>query len=217
MKKFILRVGMAFLALGAAVLWLSCQRSSLSTTRRPATETVQADASNVTRQSASRVSPQAEAKPTSEEPPAEVPDADIEKEDALWKETPEYKAFEDELQRIFDTAEARGANSPFTSNEVAALITYMQNPHPRARGEAVALAMGSSESAKPMVLPYVLSLLSDPVWRVRRQAASTLGEIGDKSMIPYLEPLLNDRPEVARPTQRAISRLQQKDTSPKGG
>lgn len=193
-----IRLGNA-LVVGLAIWW-------------PAAVTVQADVSNVTKQSAPVISPQAEVKPPSGKLPTAVSDADIEKEDALWKETPEYVAFKEKLQPIINAAET---HPYFTSNEVAVLITYMQNPHPRARGEAVALAMGSSDPDKPIVLPYVLSLLSDPVWRVRRAAANTLGEIGDNSMIPYLEPLLNDRPEVAKVAQRVISTLQQKETVPK--
>ncbi len=144
--------------------------------------------------------------------PATTSDSEIEKEDELWQKTSEYKAFKEKLQPIIAAAET---HAYFASNEVAVLITYMENPHPRARGEAVALAMGSSDPDRPIVLPYVLSLLSDPVWRVRRAAANTLGEIGDKDLIPYLEPLLNDRPEVAKVAQRAISKLHQKSTVPK--
>jgi hypothetical protein len=151
--------------------------------------------------------------------PATISDADIEKEDALWKETPEYKAVEDDIERIYDAAgarQARGEGIYLSSNEVTAVIAFMRNPYFRARAKAViAAAIGTSEPARSMLLPYVVSLLSDPVWRVRRMAADTLGEIGDRSMILLLEPLLNDRPEVVRTAQRAISKLQQKDTAPK--
>jgi HEAT repeat protein len=68
-----------------------------------------------------------------------------------------------------------------------------------------------------MLLPYVVNRSGDPFWRVRMWAANTLGRIGDDSTIPLLESLLNDRPEVAKVAQRAISNLQQKDTVPKGG
>ena len=221
MKKSIFRVGTAFLALGAAVLWLSCQRSSLSTTRRPATETVQADASNITRQNASQSSPQAGTNTLSEILPATVPDAD-EKDYELWKEAPEYKTFEDQITAILAAGEARGARAEssccLTSNEVATLIAYMQSPHPRARVEALITAgLGLSDPAKSTLLPYVVNRLGDPFWRVRMWAANTLGRIGDDTTIPLLEPLLSDRPEVVRTAQRAISNLQQKNTGPKGG
>jgi hypothetical protein len=223
MKKRILAAGVMFLALAATALWLSCQRSSLSTTRQPAVETKQPGASNVTKQSASRISPQTEVKPTSGKLPAAIPDDD-EKDDELWRSTREYKAFEDELARFLAAAEARQAQSEhaeayLTSNEVTFVVTHMQSPHYYARWKAVIAAGGiwNSDPARSTLLPYVVSLLSDPVLRVRRMAADTLGEIGDKSMIPYLEPLLNDRPEVAKLAQRAISTLQQKDTGPKDG
>jgi len=140
----------------------------------------------------------------------------FEEDDKLWKVAPEYKAFHDELTQVLNSLEARqaqgeGADSCMGSNEVAFLIAYMQNPHPRARAEAVVAAGGiwRSDPAKATLLPHVTSLLSDPVWQVRMWAANTLGEIGDKDMIPHLKPLLQDRPEVARTTQRAINRLEQ--------
>jgi HEAT repeat protein len=47
-------------------------------------------------------------------------------------------------------------------------------------------------------------------------AANSLMLMRDKSVIPDLEPLLNDdRPEVARTAKEAISKLQQKETAPK--
>ena len=84
--------------------------------------------------------------------------------------------------------------------------------------KAVAAAGGiwSSDPAKPELLPYVARLLSDPVWQVRMWAANSLMLMRDKSVIPDLEPLLNDdRPEVARTAKEAISKLQQKETAPK--
>jgi hypothetical protein len=182
-------------------------------------ETVQADAGNATRQTASQSSPQAGTNTLSGILPATVPDAD-EKDYELWRKAPEYKPFEDQITAILAAGEARGARAEasccLTSNEVAALIAYMQSPHPRARVEAVITAQdGRSDPARSALLPHVIRLLSDPFWRVRMWAAATLGEVGDKSMIPLLEPLLNDRPEVVRTTQRAISKLQQKDDVPK--
>ena len=119
-------------------------------------------------------------------PPATIPDAD-EKDYKLWTNTPEYKTFEDENQRIMVAIEARGAQGERpdtydTSNEVAFLVTNMQSPHPRARVEAVVTAGGTwpSDPARYIFLPHVVSLLSDPFWRVRLFAASTLGIIGDK-------------------------------------
>lgn len=210
MKKCILWAVVVLLGVLATTLWLSCRRSSPPTTRQPAAETKQTGASTVPEQTASRISPQAEVKPLPEKPPA-TPDADIpeadRKDDGLWRRTPEYEAFEAELQRIIAAADTRAY---LTSNEVAFVITYMQSPHYYARWKAVIFAAACSDPDKPIVLPYVLSLLSDPVWKVRMWAAYTLGDIGDKGMIPYLEPLLNDRPEVAKAAQRTISKLQQK-------
>lgn len=239
MKKSILWVGTAFLALTATAPWLSCQRSP-PTARRPAVEIEQPGASNVPEQTPSRISSQPSAKPPPEKlsttisdadeislrrqralfamPHGTIPDADR-KDDELWRKTPEAKAVWDEILEILAAAEARetrGENPSLTTNEAAVVITYMQSPHYFARWKAVIAAQrASSDPARSMMLPYVISLLSDPVYPVRLWAASTLGDIGDKAMVPYLDPLLHDLPDVASSAQNAISKLQQKDTVPK--
>ena len=199
MKRIILGAGVVLLALVIIAFWMSCGRR------------------NVTKQTASRISPQAEVNPQSGVPSATIPDAD-KKDYELWRKTPEYKTFEDENQRIFAAAEARGAQGEradayFTSNEVAFLITYMQSPHPRARVEAVITAGGMwrSDPAKSVLLPHVISLLLVPVLQSTSLCRRYPGEIGDKSTIPYLGPLLDDHNlGVAAYRLGAIKKLEQR-------
>jgi hypothetical protein len=240
MKKRILWAGLVLVGIAAAVLWLNRQRSSPPTAPQPVAEARQPSATNITTQTASGISTQAELDPSSEKPPpatsgvdeislsrqralsaiprGPIPDADR-KDDELWRKTPEATAVWDEIVGILVAAEARetrGENPSLTTNEVEILIAYMQSPHYFVRWKAVIGAgRGFSDPAKSMLLPHVISLLSDPVYIVRFWAADTLGAIGDTGMIPYLEPLLNDHPEVAGVAQRAISKLQQKETVPK--
>ena len=111
------------------------------------------------------------------------------------------------------SAEPRGY---LTSNEVERLIFYMQSPHYIARMEAsITAGIARSDPARSMLLPYVTSLLSDPVGPVRQVAAFTLGKIGDKNTIAYLEPLLNDPiAGVGKLAQEAIIKLQKKEVAP---
>jgi len=217
MKRCILGNGLVSITLTAAMLSLSCQRS-LPAPRQPAGEIGQSGASNAATRSIPLIPPTAEVKPVFIQVPTPSSDAEIEKEDTLWKDTPEYKAVEDDIERIYDAAgarQARGEGTYLSSNETATVIVLMQNPYFRARAKAViAAAIGTSEPARSTLLPHVIGLLSDPVWRVRRMAADTLGEIGDRSMIPLLEPLLSDRPEVAKLAQRAISKIEQRNPTP---
>ncbi len=142
-----------------------------------------------------------------------MPDADW-RDEKLWEQTPEYKAVTDEIERI---SKAGDAWDNLTSNEVEVLILNMHNPHYFARMMAVTAAGGDkySASVKHELLPHVIGLLSDPVSHVRLWAADTLGRVGDKSVIPYLYPLLNDDRQVVRDAaQKAIHRLQGKEVVP---
>lgn len=59
-------------------------------------------------------------------------------------------------------------------------------------------------------LDELVSYLSDPVARVRKEVAQVLMEIGDPAAIPHLEPLLADpNAEVADTANLAIARLRQ--------
>ena len=141
-----------------------------------------------------------------------VPEADRHDE-KLWKKTPEFKTVTDELVRIAYAAEARGTPTP---DEIELLIKYMHSPHYGVRMLAVTVATeGRFDPARSILIPHVLGLLSDPVSAVRVCAAGTLGRIGDKSLIPFLYPLLKDaRPPVAETAQRAILKLQGEETAP---
>jgi len=111
-----------------------------------------------------------------------------------------------------ERATATGKSVPRTSNEAAVLVRHMQSPHYYARYWAVIASMSAStEPGRSMVLPYVTGLLTDRVYRVRRNAADTLGWIGDTSSIPYLEPLLMDRGDVSNAAREAILMLQKKE------
>jgi HEAT repeats len=139
-----------------------------------------------------------------------IPDADWE-DHKQWRETPEYKTMVAEIKQISHDA---GTRHYLTSNEVERLIIYMQSPHHAARYLAsTTAANGLSDPAKAKLMPYVLNLLSDPVGIVRMAAAYTLGEIGDKTTIPRLKPLLND-PIAAKNAQVAITKLQQRPSDP---
>jgi hypothetical protein len=147
------RVAMITLC-ATCIVWCSWPLRSADADSAP--ETVQPGASNITGQSASRVSPQAEVGPPSGTSPATIADADEEDYD-LWRNAPEYKPFEDQIMGILAAGEARGARGEasccLTSNEVATLIAYMQSPHPRARVEALITAgLGLSESFGRSVL-----------------------------------------------------------------
>ena len=159
----------------------------------------------ITRQTAARAKQSA--------PLSGIPDADW-RDRNKWRSTPEYKTVMDELFGIAQAADARGGP---TADETEVLINYMYSPHYDARVTA-AIVAGSArfDPARSVLIPHVLGLLSDPVSEVRLWAASSLGSMGDKSMIPFLNPLLNDpSPPVVHVTQRAISRLQsQKENVP---
>ncbi len=210
MKKSIsFCAALVLLSLAVVAIWLSRQRTASPTHESPA----------ATQQMDIKQAPERPSTP----PNDSQKDDGLWKRDEAWKATPECKAFDAELTGILTNLEARQAQgqnaySYLTSNEVAFVITYMQSSHPYERAKAVAAAGGiwSSDPAKPELLPYVARLLSDPVWQVRMWAANSLMLMRDKSVIPDLEPLLNDdRPEVARTAKEAISKLQQKETAPK--
>jgi len=141
-----------------------------------------------------------------------VPEADW-RDHEDWKKTPECKVM---MDKLVDIVKAREASGNLTPNEVETLITCMQSPHFDARDMAATAAMvGREEPARSVLRPYLLSLLQDPVSLVRMAAAETLGRLGDAKVIPDLQLLLEDeRPLVARVAQRAISKLQHKDTTP---
>ena len=141
------------------------------------------------------------------EPLTGVPKADW-KDAILWRKAGEYRAVENELKLIGREADAW---DNLTSNQVDVLIYYMHSPHYEAREMAVILAGGKyPDPVRAVLVPHVLGLLSDQVEGVRFWAASSLGRMGDKKMIPFLQPLLKDaRPGVARCAQRAILRLQE--------
>ena len=130
-----------------------------------------------------------------------------------WWKSPEKQAFGDEIMGLEKRAEARGS---LTTNEAATLIAYMQNPRYDMRNLAcLAASLGRTDPAKSMLMPYVLNLLKDRTVYVRMTAARTLGIIGDKTDIPHLEPLLNDKSEyVVKNARQAISKLQQTNAVP---
>ena len=140
-----------------------------------------------------------------------VPEADW-KDDRAWRSTPEYKAVMNELMVVANAADARGGP---TADEVEVLINYMNSPHSFAREMAVIAAeTARSDPARSLLMPRVLALLSDPVSFVRLSAAGSLERMGDKNAIPFLHPLLNDNhPVVAKAAQRAILKLQEKETT----
>jgi len=183
----------------------------VAATRRVAAQTEQVGASNVVAQGASITSTQAEVNPPPEPHPG-ISDADFES-NQQWRKTPEFKAMVSEITGISHIAEPRGY---LTTNEVERIIFYMQSPHHIARIVAsIAAGMGRSDPAKSMLIPQLISLLSDPVGPVRQTAAHTLGIIGDKDMIPHLEPLLKDPfLPVVRNAQKAIAKLKEKEAAP---
>ncbi len=203
MKRCALSAGVLLLILVSAGLWMNRQRLVPSAVRVAAAGTEQTNVSPVTQQN------------TPGALPGTIPEAD-EKDDALWKTTRERETFDDELARNLAALEARqeqgeNADAYLSPNDVTFLVTHMQSPHYYARWKAVIAAGGilSSDPARAILLPHVVSLLSDPVWLVRMWAADTLGGIGSKDMIPYLKPLLDDRPEVAKMALKAIKKLEQ--------
>ena len=142
-----------------------------------------------------------------------TPDADL-RDEELWEQTPEYEIVTNELYRI---ALAGDAWDNLTPDEVEALIQNMHSPHFQAREDAVIAAGGKYPApVRAKLLPHVIGLLSDPVPGVRIFAAASLRRTGDKSVIPFLYPLLNDSsPSVARVAQNAILKLEsQKETVP---
>ncbi len=173
--------------------------------RQGAGQTRQADTGNVVTQGVPDIASHGEAASHSSEA-AGIPAVDW--EDHLhWKGSPEYKALSDELEGIEKSAEARGS---LTTNEARVIIGYLQSPHFDARNMAlIAAVVGKEDPARSMLMPYVVNLLTDRVSLVRMWAARTLGMIGQKSDIHYLEPLLNDKSEhVVNHVRIAISKLQ---------
>ena len=140
---------------------------------------------------------------------AGIPDAD-QKDDKLWRKTAEAQAAWNEIKWTIGAVEFDG--KPLTTNQAAALIDYMQSPHYFVRWKAViAAGTARSDPVKSMLLPHVISLLSDPVYKVRMYAADALSFIGDKSTIPFLEPLVDDHnPDVATVALESIKRLEQR-------
>jgi len=136
------------------------------------------------------------------------------RDEELWKKTPESTTVREKLFEISAASKLRGGP---TADEAEVLVKYMHSPHYSARHMAlIAAARARFDPARSVLLPHVLRLLSDPIPDVRFLAAYTLGEMGDKSVIPNLEPLLNDDYQKVRDTARTtISKLQsQKEAVP---
>jgi hypothetical protein len=142
-----------------------------------------------------------------------IPYADW-RDNKSWRKTPEYKVVRDEIMGIADAGDAQ--EGYLTADQVEVLIKYMHSPHFFARAMAAVVAgEGRSDPARSALIPHLVGLLSDPVSSVRLDAAGALGSMGDKSVIPFLYPLLNDdRPPVVETAQRAISKLQAEETAP---
>jgi hypothetical protein len=144
---------------------------------------------------------------------AGIPGAD-KKNYVAYKKTREFQAEQAKMMKIYAAVEARGGP---TADEAEAVINYMRSPYYGIRRiGAVIAGYAHFEPARSVLLPHVVGLLSDRASVVRLWATDSLGRMGDKSVIPSLQPLLKDPiPLVARAAQEAISKLQnQKETVP---
>jgi hypothetical protein len=211
-RKAVLLAVFISLAVVATAMLLIRRHILRETAHVAAVPAEHAGGSNVMTQPRSHVAPQQEPRSSVEEEvePSYWKDSGVGfadwKDHEMWKRTSECRAVMDELNRIAKAADARGY---LTSNEVESLIAYMRSPHFAARSIAVTVAeAGRSEPARSLLMPHVLNLLADPVPLVRLSAAFALGEMGDKTAIPYLKPLLSDRPLIAKRAAEAIDKLE---------
>ncbi len=209
MTKRVVTVVVVLFALTATALWLSCQRSSPPPPSRSRAKTQDADGNGATERAAPP-SPAGSALTSSFPMPPVAPDPGVpepdRKDDELWRKTPEAKAAWDEIMGTSVAVERGG--KPLTTNQATVLIAYMQSPHYFARWKAViAAGTARSDATKSMLEPHIINLLTDRVYIVRMYAADSLEMIGDTSAIPHLEPLLDDRWEVADVVKKAIFKL----------
>ena len=123
----------------------------------------------------------------------DIPEQDRQ-DDEVWRKSDEAIVVWNNIRTIIDASLVRGEPAGLTTNECAILIGCLQSPHYFARWKGVITAGNAgSEPSRSILMPYVIPLLKDPVYRVRKNAASSLAYmVRDKSVVGYLEPLLGD-------------------------
>ncbi len=92
---------------------------------------------------------------------------------------------------------------------------YGQPPSTRSTALGVLSKYGKG---KPEIISFYKSLLNDKDTGFRSNAARTLGNIGDESVIPALEPIANDKENPASDAaKRSIEKLTKKPETKEGG
>lgn len=116
----------------------------------------------------------------------------------------EALASEDSEMR-FNAARTLGKIGEPAKEAVPRLLTTLESEkHPKVR-EHLAEALGDIGPSASAGVPALLGLLKDPVPRVRRDAARSLGQIGDASAVSALEGLTKDPDsDVRQAVERAI-------------
>jgi HEAT repeat protein len=132
------------------------------------------------------------------------------RDEQLWERTSDYRITMKMLRDILANGDAL---HNLTDQEVDVLIANMRSPYYEARTTAV-IGCGDDQypkAVKAKLLPHILTLLHDPDSGVRMFAASSLGRMGDKSVIPPLQAMKNDsRPVVASVAREAVAKLEEK-------
>lgn len=116
--------------------------------------------------------------------------------EALGNEDPEMR---------FNAARTLGKIGEPAKEAVPRLLTMLESEkHPKVR-EHLAEALGDIGPSARAGVPALVALLKDPTPRVRRDAARSLGQIGDASAVSALEGLTKDPDgDVRQAVERAI-------------
>ena len=119
-----------------------------------------------------------------------------------------------EVPKASESQESQGVNETNTANsnsaaEIDRLCAQLLNPDkPR---EVESALKDLRELNAPQAVSKILPCLAYPDVHDVRDACRTLAVLGDKTIIPYIEPLLKDtRRGVAKDAQNAIDELQKK-------
>ena len=113
-----------------------------------------------------------------------------------------------------DAARALGdLHAALDLDEVRVILGFLRaySPNEVMDGLKVLRELDEPEAIRQKIVSDILPLLKDPQIHIRRDACRTLGVIGDKDVIPALEPLLADkRADVKQDALDAIDKLKAK-------
>jgi hypothetical protein len=138
-----------------------------------------------------------------------------EKKFQQWRNSQEFSEITNEFATISSSARQRGDLLPEEANR---LRFYIKHHDWGTRVYALVLAadLAQSETIRQILLPDILYALEDKSPHVRRAAVYALGRIGNAEIVPILEAsLLDPEPAVQKTAEKAIEKLQQKNSRKK--